>query len=95
MIRTFLISGAVLASLTACGTTDTTYDFGLDAGDLADMKAGIWVDPNGCEHWIIDDGVEGYMSPRRGPDGKPSCRDIEELDGENTIGFEQKAIGDS
>ena len=23
----------------------------------------IWVDPDGCEHWVMDDGVEGYMSP--------------------------------
>ncbi len=40
---------------------------------LADMIAGIWVDGNGCEHWIIDDGIEGYMTTRWGPDGKPYC----------------------
>ena len=22
----------------------------------------IWVDPDGCEHWVMDDGAEGYMS---------------------------------
>ncbi len=40
---------------------------------LAEMIAGIWVDGNGCEHWIIDDGIEGYMTTRWGPDGKPYC----------------------
>ncbi|MFZ9117949.1 MAG: OmpA family protein, partial [Paracoccaceae bacterium] len=20
----------------------------------------IWVDPDGCEHWVMDDGAEGY-----------------------------------
>jgi len=95
MTRRILISGAFLVTLAACGSPDTTFDFGLDAGPLENMKAGIWVDPNGCDHWIIDDGVEGYMSPRRDPKtGKPKCRDIENIS-ENTIGFETKAIGDS
>jgi hypothetical protein len=33
----------------------------------------IWIDPDGCEHWIIDDGVEGYLSPRLTSDGIPDC----------------------
>ena len=23
----------------------------------------IWIDPDGCEHWVIDNGIEGYMTP--------------------------------
>ena len=23
----------------------------------------VWIDPDGCEHWVMDDGFEGYMSP--------------------------------
>lgn len=34
----------------------------------------IWVDPDGCEHWVMDDGAEGYMTPHVYPDGKPVCR---------------------
>lgn len=34
----------------------------------------IWVDPDGCEHWVMDDGAEGYMSPHRTRDGRPVCR---------------------
>jgi len=34
----------------------------------------IWVDPDGCEHWVMDDGFEGYMAPRRTRDGRPVCR---------------------
>ncbi|WP_264212391.1 OmpA family protein [Leisingera thetidis] len=34
----------------------------------------IWVDPDGCEHWVMDDGAEGYMTPHITPDGKPVCR---------------------
>jgi hypothetical protein len=42
--------------------------------ELGSMVAGIWVDPEGCDHWIIDDGREGYASPRVTPDGRPVCR---------------------
>ena len=35
---------------------------------------GIWVDPDGCEHWVMDDGVEGYMSPHTDRKGIPVCR---------------------
>ena len=34
----------------------------------------IWVDPDGCEHWVMDDGAEGYMSPHLKPEGLPVCR---------------------
>jgi len=33
----------------------------------------IWVDPDGCTHWVMDDGVEGFMSPRRNRDGSAIC----------------------
>lgn len=35
---------------------------------------GIWVDPDGCEHWVMDDGAEGYMSPHVTRQGIPVCR---------------------
>ena len=54
---------AATALVGAC-TTDTTRDGGVDSGPLSLLQAGIWIDPNGCDHWIIDDGVEGYMTPR-------------------------------
>jgi len=33
----------------------------------------IWVDPDGCEHWVMDDGAEGYMTPNITRDGIPIC----------------------
>ena len=33
----------------------------------------IWIDPDGCEHWVMDDGFEGFMSPHRTRDGRPVC----------------------
>lgn len=38
---------------------------------------GIWIDPDGCEHWVMDDGAEGYMSPHRTRDGRPVCHRAE------------------
>lgn len=92
MLR-FSALAALTVGLSACSlSSDTTRDSGLDGGDLSKMKAGIWIDPNGCDHWIIDDGVEGYMTPRLRPDGTPVCRDAFDV---NTVDFKRKAIGDS
>jgi len=52
---------------------DKTRDRGINAHDLTTLKAGIWIDPEGCDHWIIDDGVEGYLSARLDDYGKPIC----------------------
>lgn len=50
---------------------DTRSQRGRDRGKLI---PGIWVDPDGCEHWVLDDGVEGYMTPHVNRDGIPVCR---------------------
>ncbi|MGB1234253.1 MAG: OmpA family protein [Planktomarina sp.] len=34
----------------------------------------IWVDPDGCEHWVMDDGWEGFMTPKLNRNGMPTCR---------------------
>ena len=38
---------------------------------------GVWVDPDGCEHWVMDDGWEGYMTPNVTRDGIPVCRRVQ------------------
>ena len=55
---------------------DKTVDRGIDRKHLSQLQAGIWVDPNGCDHWIIDDGVEGYLSQRLDKYGKPVCSGV-------------------
>ena len=83
----FKIASLVAAALalSACSDTfgdglppDKTVDRGTDSKDLSQLQAGIWVDPNGCDHWIIDDGVEGYLSARLDPYGKPVCSGVAE-----------------
>ena len=35
----------------------------------------VWIDPDGCEHWVMDDGAEGFMSPHLTRDGRPVCHE--------------------
>lgn len=72
-----LLGTAIL--LAACNNPDKSVDrtFELiDGHPVSQMKAGIWVDPHGCDHWIIDDGAEGYLSARLDKYGKPVCSGI-------------------
>lgn len=74
----FVVLSAVL-TLAACAELgpDKTQDDSIDSKELTNLRAGIWVDPNGCDHWIIDDGVEGYLSARLDRrTGKPVCSGI-------------------
>lgn len=76
MKRLVLISLAA-AALAGCEVPeDKGLDRGIDSKHLSHLRAGIWVDPNGCDHWIIDDGVEGYLSERLDPYGRPVCSGI-------------------
>lgn len=74
-----IVKGAVLlvaaGALSACvdNKEDKTVDRGIDSKHLSQLQAGIWIDPNGCDHWIIDDGAEGYLSQRLDKYGKPVC----------------------
>ncbi|MGO4909243.1 hypothetical protein ACEN2J_13040 [Pseudorhodobacter sp. W20_MBD10_FR17] len=54
----------------------TGQDQGRDSGVLNNGRAAIAYDPDGCQNWIIDDGLEGYSSPRYDPvSGLPVCND--------------------
>lgn len=73
-----VLGGLAISGLAACGHPAPTPDYkGVDRGfgkkHLSQLEAGIWIDPNGCDHWIIDDGVEGYLSARLDKYGKPVC----------------------
>ncbi|WP_460272291.1 OmpA family protein [Celeribacter sp. ULVN23_4] len=37
----------------------------------------IWIDPDGCEHWVMDDGAEGYMDLKRDRQGRPTCHPVQ------------------
>lgn len=58
--------------LGGAAAADTDSQRGLDKGQYI---PNIWVDPDGCEHWIMDDGAEGFMTPHVTRDGIPVCRE--------------------
>ena len=72
-----IMAGTAIALVAACHPAPVPgykgRDRGFDNKHLSELKAGIWVDPNGCDHWIIDDGLEGYLSQRLDKYGKPVC----------------------
>jgi hypothetical protein len=68
----------VAGALTACertGDNNDVTDGGVDGGALRDGVANVWIDPDGCQHWYIDDGLEGFMTPRLNRNGTPKCQD--------------------
>ena len=78
MVKRFLMIGLALGVLAACertGDNNAIVDGGIDGGFLRDGVANVWIDPDGCQHWYIDDGLEGYMTPRLNRDGTPKCQD--------------------
>lgn len=75
----FLALGVCAGMMSACAPVleDKGFDQGVDAKELGILQAGIWVDPTGCDHWIIDDGVEGYLSQRLDrKTGRPVCSGV-------------------
>ncbi len=68
------MSLAVALALSGCGpnrtvnglpVVATAQDNGLfDRAPLPQGQTGIVYDPDGCQAWIIDDGLEGYASNR-------------------------------
>lgn len=70
-----LLGAGVLSACERIGDDSSVVDSGIDGGFLRDGVASIWVDPDGCQHWYIDDGIEGFMTPRLNRDGTPKCQD--------------------
>lgn len=71
-VRTVLgVALTAAISLTATlSEAQTRSQRGADKGQYIPT---IWTDPDGCEHWVMDDGVEGYMTPHTNRKGIPVC----------------------
>lgn len=64
-----------VGSWIAVGTMTHAQDADLlGKSVVGKIEWGVWIDPDGCQHWWADGGTEGYMVPRRDPQtGKPVC----------------------
>lgn len=80
MMKKLFTAGSLLSAIvvSGCGLTPATgdnpnayiavaEDRGFDKTQILNQRAAIAYDPDGCQNWIIDDGVEGYSSPRFDP----------------------------
>jgi hypothetical protein len=81
LMATALLSGCVDGLSPYTQSPDTViaapYDTGHDKVGIADAKAAIAYDPDGCQGWIMDDGVEGYSGRRFDPvSGLPVCNNL-------------------
>jgi hypothetical protein len=82
-----LVLLALIAPIAVAGCQSTVYDGGapkliarnVDSGwgdpeGPRDGLAAVAVTPDGCEAWIVDEGLEGYASTRSDPrSGLPRC----------------------
>ena len=81
----------VLAAVTLAGCADglapyngnpnsviaTARDTGQDQVALLEGEAAVVYDPDGCQGWLMDDGVEGYSGRRFDPvSGLPVCNNL-------------------
>lgn len=62
---------AAIALQASAADAQTKSQKGYDKGVYVPT---VWVDPDGCEHWVMDDGAEGYMTPHTTRQGIPVCR---------------------
>jgi len=74
--RLFKAARAVAAVAIALFALTVAASAGHTAKHSQKYIPGVWVDPDGCEHWVMDDGWEGYMTPNVTRDGIPVCRRI-------------------
>jgi outer membrane protein OmpA-like peptidoglycan-associated protein len=69
-----MIAGAAAMALVLVGITPNGAEAQRQRTIIGERYVPtIWIDPDGCEHWVLDNGIEGYMTPNRTPDGRPVC----------------------
>ena len=69
-----MASAALAAAVAFQATAADTQTKSQEGRDKGAYIPTIWVDPDGCEHWVMDDGAEGYMTPHTSRQGIPVCR---------------------
>lgn len=90
-LRLALLLPTALVGLTACESSiegtmryqgaksviAIPSDRGSDEGPLQEGAGAIVYDPDGCQGWLIDDGLEGYSGRRFDPvSGLPVCNNL-------------------
>lgn len=71
------VAGALAVGLAAAGTSSALAQQGQRTVVGERYVPTIWIDPDGCEHWVMDDGAEGYMTPHTNRQGIPVCHPVD------------------
>lgn len=77
----------VCVTLVISGCTGTELSSARDrtwGGELIEIPATTWIDPDGCEHWMFDTGAEGFATTKFDRNGKPICN-IESIAAETAM----------
>lgn len=70
-----MFGSALIAALSITASAGVAVSEGTKQVRAQEYIPGIWVDPDGCQHWVMDDGAEGYMSPVLTRQGLPVCNE--------------------
>lgn len=73
--RTALVGSLVAATAFVGSAAHAQMVSGVSGGER--YAPTIWIDPDGCEHWVMDDGVEGYMDLKVDRQGMPTCHPVQ------------------
>ncbi|MHA7885907.1 MULTISPECIES: hypothetical protein [Roseicyclus] len=77
LLGVLAVAGCVSGNSSGPRVVAIGEDRGFDSGSLSQLESGIYIDPDGCHVWMIDDGLEGYWSRRRDPvSGLPVCTNV-------------------
>lgn len=73
-IKKILITACLSAGMIGSAMAQDPFSFNIYEEDApGSYVAGIWVDPDGCQHWVMDLGIEGMMDSVMTRDGRPVC----------------------
>ena len=73
LVADFGKAAATLGAFAIAATLTVAPAFAQTVVEGEQYVPTIWIDPDGCEHWVMDDGAEGFMSPHRRRDGSAVC----------------------
>lgn len=67
----------------------------LGALPVLNLEMSTWTDPRGCQHWVRDDGGEGFMAERLDRQGRPVCPGMSQPTPTETITLAADALFDT
>lgn len=67
----------------------------LDTLPRLSLEMSTWTDAKGCQHWVRDDGGEGFMSERLDRQGRPVCPGAVQPEATRTITLAADALFDT